>query len=126
MQKCSTKCIVSFLLLFFILTGLTYSIKNAEAVNAPIKHSTTTVILSVKFGRIYFHPNTVTCSKTAHPCFYLKYVSNDGPLPVWIDKTQEYILYTGQNIPFTFSQTGIHKLTLFQNSVWWKVWIIVT
>ncbi len=91
----------------------------------PIKHSTPKVELSIKFGRIFFEPNTVTCSHTAKPCFILEYASNDGPRPVWLNGNAEYILQPHQSWPFTFTTPGTELFTLFKTSPWWKLKVIV-
>lgn len=116
---------ISLSLLMCILLSLTVTIQMAEAANVPPQH-VQQVTLSIILGRIYFKPNTVHCSHLSKPCFNLKYVSNDGVRPVWLDGSREYILKTGQTIPFLFPLPGMHLFTLFQHSMWWKVKVIVS
>lgn len=119
------------ILFLCIVCSLVFGLHTAQA-TAPIHNSTLvvhsstpTVRLSIVLGRIYFKPNILSCSHLAKTCFILKYVSNDGPRPVWLNGTQEYILQTGQSFPFTFQKPGTELFTLFQHSIWWKVKVIV-
>lgn len=116
------KCVLLIAIAFVLLIGCYATPAHAAM---PVKHSTPKVQLQVKFGRIYFIHNTVTCSHTAKPCFILQYVSSDGPRPVWLNNTIEYILQPHQSWPFTFTTPGTELFTLFKNSVYWKLKVIV-
>lgn len=121
-----SKIIVCLMLLALLSVSFNHTPAYASGSLQLIRHSTPHVELSIKFGRIYVTPNHVTCLHTAHPCFILTYVSNDGPRSVWLNQTQEFILQPHQVWPFTFTQPGIEKFTLFHFSPWWKLLVTVS
>lgn len=125
MKHAFTKFSFSLLLVACFISSF-FVIRQPVEAATPLHHSTPVVQLRITLGRIYFKPNVVNCSHTAKPCFLLKYISNDGLRPVWLNGSQEYVLHTNQIVSFTFPTPGIELFTLFQHSIWWKIKVIVS
>jgi hypothetical protein len=100
----------------------------AAATPHPVRHSSVQKVqLQIAQGRIFFHPNTVSCSHLAKSCFEFVYGGgNYGSRPLWLDHTTHIVLTHGQILPQTFSGAGIHYYYLFQFSQWWKVKVVVS
>lgn len=129
MKQYLIRCSVALVLLACILLSLTWSINTAMAAVAPhpIKHSSIQKVeLQIIQGRIFFHPNTVSCSHLSKVCFEFVYASgNYGPRPVWLDHKLKIVLTHGQILPQSFNTISTHFYYLFQFSQWWKVQVHV-
>lgn len=129
MKQYLIRCCISLSLLTCILLSLTLSINLAMAATAPhpIKHSSIQKVeLQIIQGRIFFHPNTVSCSHLSRVCFEFVYSGgNYGPRPLWLDHNLKIVLTHGQILPQSFNTISTHFYYLFQFSQWWKVQVHV-
>lgn len=122
------RCCVSLALLTCMLLSTVISLDVAlAAAPHPVQHSSMQKVqLQIIQGRIFFHPNTVTCSLKKQPCFEFIYAGgNYGPRPLWLDHQTKLVLTHGQILAQTFMVATIHYYYLFQFSQWWKVKVIV-
>jgi len=128
MKQYLKRCCISLALLTCILLSTMLSINSVLAATPhPIQHSSIEKVqLQIIQGRIFFHPNTVSCSLRKQPCFEFVYSGgNYGPRPLWLDHQNKIILIHTQILTQTFTSASIHYYYLFQYSQWWKVKVIV-